>query len=178
MVQKLKRRLHKPHRQHSSSGLRRILYLFFIYPVFPPLHLGHQGTDLKEKTKCFEKSAWVCVPQWRQCLTCSSRDVHFSREAEARCLPLERFQMGVFQRSVLRCGRGENTLKALQRERILVSMEKKNRCELTEDVQASALLVISHCVLPDEAVRAGFQVMASVVVSGGVVLNWQPGGLY
>lgn len=54
----------------------------------------------------------------------------------------------------------------------------KVRRELTEDVQASAFLVVSQRVLPDEAVRAGFQVSASVIISGGVVLNWQPGGLY
>lgn len=76
-------------------------------------------------------------------------EVDFTREAEARRLPLERFQMGVFQRSGLR-----------------------------EDVHAFACLVISHCVHPNEAAGAGFQVLAGVVVSGGVELNWQPGGLY
>lgn len=85
--------------------------------------------------------------------------------------------MGFFQRSVLCCGRGKNTSKELQCKKDFGERGKVRR-ELTEDVQASAFFVVSQCVLPDEAVRAGFQVSASVVISGGVVLNWQPGGLY
>lgn len=72
---------------------------------------------------------------------------------------------------------GKIQVKNCGAKRILVNVVKLRR-ELTEDVEASAFLVVSQCVLPDEAVRAGFQVSASVVISGGVVLNWQPGGLY
>lgn len=162
MVQKLKRRLHKPHRQHSSSGLRRV----FINSLFPPLHLGHEGTDLKEKPKSV--CVCVCHGEGSALLAVSRKYVSAGRKCSnwgSSSDPFFAVDVGKIQ--LKNC-----SVKGFWKK------WKENRRELTEDVQASAFLIISHCVHPDETVRAGFQVTASVVVSGGVVLNWQPGGLY